>query len=63
MKGSLHTDELMRAIIDKDKCLRTEKRMSHIFVVQTTAYHKLLLLTDCALNVSPDLTRLSSFLT
>ena len=55
MKGSLHTDELMRAIIDKDKGLRTEKRMSHIFVVQTTDYHKLLLLTDCALNVSPDL--------
>ena len=55
MKGSLHTDEFMEAIIDKEKGLRTAKRMSHVFIIETTTYHKLLLLTDCALNIWPDL--------
>ena len=55
MKGSLHTDEFMQAILDKEKGLRTARRMSHIFIIETAAYHKLLLLTDCALNIWPDL--------
>ena len=55
MKGSLHTDELMHAALDKKKGLRTSRRMSHVFVTETTTYPKLLLLTDCALNIFPDL--------
>lgn len=55
MKGSLHTDELMHAALDKEKGLRTSRRMSHVFVIETTTYPKLLLLTDCALNIFPDL--------
>ena len=55
MKGSLHTDELMRAVLDKEKGLRTSRKMSHAFVIETITYNKLLLLTDCALNIYPDL--------
>jgi phosphotransacetylase len=55
MKGSLHTDELMQAVVEKEKGLRTARRMSHIFVIETVTYNKLLLLTDCALNIWPDL--------
>lgn len=55
MKGSLHTDEFMHPIIDKAKGLRTARRMSHIFVIETKTYHKLLFITDCAINISPDL--------
>ena len=55
MKGSLHTEEFMQAILDKEKGLRTARRMSHIFIIETASYHKLLLLTDCALNIWPDL--------
>lgn len=55
MKGSLHTDELMQVVLDKAQGLRTAQRMSHVFVIETVSYHKLLLLTDCALNIWPDL--------
>ena len=55
MKGSLHTDEMMQAILDKDKGLRTDKRMSHVFVLDISTYNKLLLLTDCAINIAPHL--------
>ena len=55
MKGSLHTDEFMPPIIAKEEGLRTARRMSHVFVAETTTYNKLLLLTDCALNITPDL--------
>jgi len=55
MKGSLHTDEMMQAILDKDKGLRTDKRMSHVFVLEIATYNKLLLITDCAINIAPDL--------
>lgn len=55
MKGSLHTDELMHAVVDREKGLRTSQRMSHVFVVETINYKKLLLLTDCALNIFPNL--------
>ena len=55
MKGALHTNELMAAIIDKSAGLRTERRMSHIFVLETPAYPKWLLVSDGALNIAPDL--------
>ena len=45
----------MHAVLDKEKGLRTSRRMSHVFLIETTTYHKLLLLTDCALNIFPDL--------
>ncbi len=55
MKGSLHTDEFMHAAVDKVKGLRTARRMSHVFVAEIKTYQKLLLLTDCALNILPTL--------
>ncbi len=53
MKGWLHTDELMHAVL---KRLRTGRRMSHVFVAELATYPKLLLITDAAINISPDLT-------
>lgn len=55
MKGALHTDELMSAVVEAKRGLRTERRMSHVFVAAVPHYPKLLLLTDCALNIAPDL--------
>jgi phosphotransacetylase/acyl dehydratase len=55
MKGKLHTDELMEAIIHKTKGLRTERRMSHIFALDVPTYHKPLFITDAAINIAPDL--------
>jgi phosphate acetyltransferase len=55
MKGSLHTDEFMQAAVDKNIGLRTERRMSHVFVAEIKTYPKLLYLTDCVLNIKPDL--------
>lgn len=55
MKGALHTNELMTAIIARDTGLRTERRMSHVFVMSTPAYPKPLLISDGAINIAPDL--------
>ncbi len=55
MKGNIHTDELMEAVVDKNKGLRTGKRMSPIFVLDVPRYHKPLFLTDAAINIKPDL--------
>ncbi|RIJ28198.1 bifunctional enoyl-CoA hydratase/phosphate acetyltransferase [Henriciella mobilis] len=55
MKGAIHTNELMKAIIDKSNGLRTERRMSHVFVMETPAYPKHLMITDGAINITPDL--------
>lgn len=55
MKGSLHTDELMEAVIEKTNGLRTERRMSHIYVLDVPTYPKPLLITDAAINIYPDL--------
>jgi len=55
MKGSLHTDELMAAVTDRDGGLRTERRISHVFVVDIPSYPKPLLITDAAINIFPDL--------
>lgn len=55
MKGSLHTDELMHAVIDKTNGLRTERRISHIYVMHVPTYPKLLLLSDAAINIYPTL--------
>lgn len=55
MKGSLHTDELMEAVVDTALGLRTERRMSHIYVLDVPTYPKPLLITDAAINIYPDL--------
>jgi phosphotransacetylase len=55
MKGSLHTDELMRAIIDRDTGLRTSRRVSHVFMFDVPTYPKPLFVTDAAINISPTL--------
>jgi phosphate acetyltransferase len=55
MKGALHTDELMAAIVDKDGGLRTERRMSHVFALDVPHYAKPLFITDAAVNIAPDL--------
>lgn len=55
MKGKLHTDELMAAIVAHDSGLRTERRISHIFALDAPHYPKPLLITDAAINIFPDL--------
>jgi phosphotransacetylase len=51
----LHTDEIMGAVVDPALGLRTERRISHIFVIDTPNYPKLLLVTDAAINIEPGL--------
>ena len=55
MKGSLHTDELMREVIRGDSGLRTERRISHVFAMDVASYPKPLFITDAAVNIFPDL--------
>jgi phosphate acetyltransferase len=55
MKGSLHTDELMSAIVSRDGGLRTNRRISHAFVMDVPTYHKVLIITDGAINIAPTL--------
>jgi phosphate acetyltransferase len=54
MKGSLHTDELMRSVTAKTG-LRTERRISHVFIMDVPAYAETLFITDAAINIFPDL--------
>ena len=55
MKGSLHTDELMGEVVRKDTGLRTERRISHVFIMDVPTYPKPLAVTDAAINIFPDL--------
>ena len=55
MKGSLHTDELMAAVVSREGGLRTGRRISHVFVMDIPTYHKVLIITDGAINISPTL--------
>src|SRR5471030_247335 len=55
MKGSLHTDELISAVLDPAAGLRTDRRLSHCFVMQTPAYPRPFILTDAAINIAPSL--------
>ncbi len=55
MKGSLHTDELMHAVVDPQTGLGTARRVSHVFVIDAVGQARLQLLTDAAVNVTPDL--------
>ena len=55
MKGSLHTDELMRAVTSSTTGLRTARRISHVFVMDVPDYPETLFITDAAINIFPDL--------
>jgi phosphate acetyltransferase len=55
MKGSLHTDELLGAVVAGATGLRTERRISHVFIMDVPTYHKLLIVTDAAINIAPSL--------
>jgi phosphate acetyltransferase len=55
MKGSLHTDELLSAIVSREGGLRTGRRISHVFIMDVPTYHKVLIVTDAAINIAPTL--------
>ncbi len=55
MKGKIHTDELMEAVVDREKGLRTGRRMSHVFMLDVPSYPKPLFLTDASININPNL--------
>ena len=53
MKGSLHTDEILGAVVARETGLRTGRRLSHVFIMDVPTYHKVLLVTDGAINIAP----------
>jgi len=55
MKGSLHSDEVLGAVVARDAGLRTGRRISHVFIMDVPAYHKVLVITDAAINIAPTL--------
>jgi phosphate acetyltransferase len=55
MKGSLHTDAIMGAVVASNSGLRTDRRVSHVYYMDVPAYSKPLLITDAAVNIDPDL--------
>jgi phosphate butyryltransferase len=57
MKGYLHTDEMLHAVLQHDTGLRTDRLLSHVFVLEVPTYHKLLLITDAAININPDISQ------
>lgn len=55
MKGSLHSDEILSAVLDAESGLRTERRISHVYVLDVPTYEKSFFITDAAINIAPDL--------
>jgi phosphate acetyltransferase len=55
MKGSLHTDELLAEVTRRDTGLRTERRISHVFILDVPSHDDALFITDAAVNIAPDL--------
>ncbi len=55
MKGSLHSDELLGAVVARETGLRTGRRVSHVFLMDVPTYHKVLIVTDAAINITPGL--------
>lgn len=55
MKGKIHTDELMSAVVSREGGLRTGRRMSHVFAFDVPSYPRPLFITDAAINIEPDL--------
>lgn len=54
MKGHLHTDDLLRAVLKRDGGLRTDRRLSHAFAMDVPGQDRLLFITDAAINIAPD---------
>ncbi len=59
MKGKLHTDELLSAVLSRSAGLRTERRLSHVFTLDVPGHQRLLHITDAAINIAPDLPTLA----
>ena len=55
MKGSLHTDELMGAVVQRDTGIRTARRISHCFVMDVPGHEQALIISDAAVNIAPSL--------
>jgi len=55
MKGYLHTDEMLRAILNQQAGLRTDRLLTHVFVLEVPTYHKLLMISDAAININPQI--------
>jgi len=55
MKGSLHTDEFMSEIVARNTGIRTDRRISHVFIMRVESYPRYLFITDAAINIEPDL--------
>jgi phosphotransacetylase len=55
MKGSLHSDELLGAVVARETGLRTGRRISHVFIMDVPTYHKVLMVTDGAISIAPTL--------
>jgi phosphate acetyltransferase/phosphate butyryltransferase len=55
MKGSLHTDEFLDAALDRAHGIRTDRRLSHVFIMHVTSYPRYLFITDAAVNIAPTL--------
>jgi phosphotransacetylase len=55
MKGSLHSDELLGAVVARETGLRTGRRISHVFLMDVPTYHKILIVTDAAISIAPTL--------
>jgi phosphate acetyltransferase len=55
MKGSLHTDELLHEVMSKDRGLRTERRISHCFLLAVPTYARAIIVSDAAINIAPTL--------
>ena len=55
MKGSLHTDELMAAVVARDRGIRTARRISHCFIMDVPGHPDALIISDAAVNIAPDL--------
>jgi phosphotransacetylase len=55
MKGALHTDVLLHEVVQRETGLRTDRRLSHAYIMDVPTYHKPILLTDCAINIYPTL--------
>lgn len=60
MKGYLHTDEMLHAVLRRESGLRTDRLLSHVFVLEVPTYHKLLMISDAAINIHPDITEKAS---
>jgi phosphotransacetylase len=54
-EGSLHTDELLAAVVARETGLRTARRISHVFIMDVPTYHKVIMVTDAAINIAPSL--------